>query len=404
MEPFEVFEQSLREMLAHLYDPVFRPPDSLWIHLGLSRDQGIEAVRDEIVSAVEEMKPNDSVPLTARSWRVYGMLRYRFIEDLPQETAAERLGITARHLRRDIIEAVHALALRIWEKQGRELPTAKEIPAEILSSPAPALEAEWHAQLRRELDSLAETASGAVASVAETMQSVIRLGAHLTGPRQIEIVAEPVPSGLMAAIHPSALRQILLSIIDQLARKMSPGRIRLCAGHKDGRVHIQISASPIPASERAEYDHLHEFLSSQNGSLAYTIETNEISLIIELLVVDRCVLVVDDNADIVHLYRRYAAGTRYYIQHISQGQQIYEAINTFHPEVVVLDVMLPDIDGWDLLTRLHEDTSTRQLPVVICSVMREKELALALGASQYIAKPVQRSEFITALDKALDPA
>ena len=66
--------------------------------------------------------------------------------------------------------------------------------------------------------------------------------------------------------------------------------------------------------------------------------------------------------------------------------------------------MLPDIDGWDLLTRLHENPDTRPLPVLICSVMREKELARALGARYFLSKPVQRQDFIVALDTVLKPA
>ncbi len=56
--------------------------------------------------------------MTARSWRVYGMLRYRYVEGLSQEATAEKLAITARHLRRSYAEAIHALGLALWEKQA----------------------------------------------------------------------------------------------------------------------------------------------------------------------------------------------------------------------------------------------------------------------------------------------
>jgi len=65
---------------------------------------------------------------------------------------------------------------------------------------------------------------------------------------------------------------------------------------------------------------------------------------------------------------------------------------------------LPDIDGWELLTNLREHPATRSLPVIVCSVVREEELALALGAARYVPKPVRRQEFIQALDQVSPPA
>jgi Amt family ammonium transporter len=61
--------------------------------------------------------------------------------------------------------------------------------------------------------------------------------------------------------------------------------------------------------------------------------------------------------------------------------------------------MLPDIDGWDLLTRLSEMPDTRDIPVIVCSVVSDPELAIALGAMGCLTKPVQRPEFLAALNR-----
>lgn len=63
--------------------------------------------------------------------------------------------------------------------------------------------------------------------------------------------------------------------------------------------------------------------------------------------------------------------------------------------------MLPDTDGWKLLSELRESPKTRDTPIIICSVIREEKLALALGATLYLPKPVQRLEFTQALDRVL---
>jgi two-component system sensor histidine kinase/response regulator len=113
------------------------------------------------------------------------------------------------------------------------------------------------------------------------------------------------------------------------------------------------------------------------------------------------VLVVDDNPDLMHFYQRYVQGTRYQIVSLREGARVFETIQTVAPDVIVLDVMLPDADGWELLSHLHNHPTARSIPVIVCSVVREEELALALGAKLYVPKPVRRQEFIQALDRAM---
>jgi CheY-like chemotaxis protein len=102
----------------------------------------------------------------------------------------------------------------------------------------------------------------------------------------------------------------------------------------------------------------------------------------------------------VYFYRRCTAGTTYNFNHISLGKDLFQAIDTFKPDIILLDVMLPDMDGWQLLTNLHERSVSRDIPVVVCSVMKEENLALALGACGYLVKPVQPQQLVEALDHA----
>jgi len=113
------------------------------------------------------------------------------------------------------------------------------------------------------------------------------------------------------------------------------------------------------------------------------------------------VLVVDDNEDLVHFYRLCLAGTTYRIVAVGEGRRAFEMIEAKRPDIIVLDLMLPDIDGWELLAQFHEHPLSRSIPIVVCSVVREEDLAFALGATVCITKPVRRRQFTQALDKAL---
>jgi CheY-like chemotaxis protein len=400
MNAFEDFEQSVRGTLAHLYDPAYRPPEIVWTVTGCDPQQGLEAIQMAMIRAIEDLKPAHHVPSTARSRRVYGLLFHRYVQGLTQEETAERLGITPRHLRREQAGAVHALALHLWE-QSR---AAEKLAQEERSQPSDAQLPAYRSQVKQELAALQDSAPGAVADVGEAIHGAVKLGSALTTQRGVDLEVESLQPNLVAVIHPSALRQVLLAAVRQLAQLMSSGQIALRAEREERNVRIAITGQPAATDSPPNGNFIREIVAAQGGSVEVSAEDDRISFCMELPSVDLAVLVVDDNADLIHLYRRYVVGTRYRIVHTAQGQRVFEIVEASAPDVIILDVMLPDIDGWELLAHLHEHPATRSIPVVVCSVVREEDLALALGAALYLPKPVERQQFIQALDHVLSQA
>jgi CheY-like chemotaxis protein len=180
------------------------------------------------------------------------------------------------------------------------------------------------------------------------------------------------------------------------------GDVTIKAERGNGQIRLTLAGPPPTDEQPVNWDPIQEILTLQGGSLAIAHDQDHLTLSIEVPSAgDVTVLVVDDNPDMVYFYQRCAEGTRYHIVHESQGQRVFEATDAYAPAVIVLDIMLPDVDGWELLSNLHEHPATRSVPVVVCSVIREKELALALGAAVFLSKPMDHRRFIQALDQAL---
>ena len=210
---------------------------------------------------------------------------------------------------------------------------------------------------------------------------------------------------LVTTIHPSVLRQILITAIGRVAGCTSTGQITIFARLEGGSVKITVTG-PIATEDRpTKSDFIRDILAPEGVSIETHIDGDHIFLWIELPSVGKItVLAVDDNLDMARFYRRSTEGTSYHIVHTAEGQGLFKTIEATAPDIIVLDVMLPDVDGWELLMRLHEDCATRSIPVIVCSVIREEELARSLGAALYLLKPVRPRQFTQALDQVLSQA
>jgi CheY-like chemotaxis protein len=108
------------------------------------------------------------------------------------------------------------------------------------------------------------------------------------------------------------------------------------------------------------------------------------------------VLVVDDDPKSAGLLQIYLSEAGYTVEIARDGEAGLEKIKQRPPDIVVLDVLLPKMDGWEFLTQLREDVNTQQMPVVIVSIADEKNKGFALGATEYFVKPVQKEKLLHA--------
>jgi CheY-like chemotaxis protein len=387
---FDAFRDDLHEALNHIHDPAYDPPASLYQVLDCPPRDGAGPVQSALVRAIMALQPELDAPAESQTRRTFELLKARFLDRLTQDDTAERLEVSPRHVRRIQQEAIHALARTVWEQ-----------PAS--SSPSTTSDAHlWRSQVQQDLASLRESAAQARASVADTIDAAVHLEQPLAQARGVSVTVDRAPPTATVAAHPTLLRQAVVTALSYLLQEAGAATVTVRTQQSDATLDIvaqATSAHLAPSDKRAL---LHEILAAVGGSARATAQDDGVTITLRLPTDRlRTVLVVDDNEDIVHFYRRAVRGTRYRIAHTGRARGLRDVITRTDPDLLVLDVMLPDADGWELLTFLHEDPATRALPIVVCTVMRERELALALGAAAFLAKPIQHAEFVATLQRVL---
>ncbi|MEW5721153.1 MAG: response regulator, partial [Chloroflexota bacterium] len=115
------------------------------------------------------------------------------------------------------------------------------------------------------------------------------------------------------------------------------------------------------------------------------------------------VLAIDDNADIVALFQRYLSGHAVSVVGAKNADEALRRAAELQPQAITLDVMIPDQDGWEILQKLKAAPETKHIPVIICSVLHEPQLAQAMGASGYVTKPVSQEKLLETLHRWLMP-
>ncbi len=102
----------------------------------------------------------------------------------------------------------------------------------------------------------------------------------------------------------------------------------------------------------------------------------------------RCLAVIDDDAGFVQEMAAHLTGHGFVVDTAATAAQGFAMVKRVRPDAVVLDRLLPDSDGFDLLTRFKDDPKTCGIPVVLVTIRPEKALGMRLGAAAYLVKPV----------------
>jgi PAS domain S-box-containing protein len=111
------------------------------------------------------------------------------------------------------------------------------------------------------------------------------------------------------------------------------------------------------------------------------------------------VLVVDDDVSARTLLKTYLSKVGYQVAVAANGEEALSLARKLRPNAITLDVMMPGMDGWEVLTRLKQQPDLAHIPVIMLTLAEDKDIGYSLGASEYLIKPVSRDQLTAVLRK-----
>jgi signal transduction histidine kinase/CheY-like chemotaxis protein len=280
--------------------------------------------------------------------------------------------------------------------------------------------------------------------VGELVQSVMATALGLTKGKPIELRQEIAPDLPIVEADRTRIRQILLNLLSNAAKFTDTGVITVQASRADEQLILSVSDTGIGIAPE-HLDAIFEEFRQIDGGSDRRYEGTGLGLAICRRLVDLHggrlwvestpgvgstfafslpiapiaqpsataspkaftphnpngipVLVIDDDPAAIEIVATYLARDGYAVHGVADSRQALEQAHRIKPAAIILDVLMPHKDGWEILTELKADADLREVPVILYTIVEEQKLGYYLGASAYLLKPVSEVELRATLDR-----
>jgi CheY-like chemotaxis protein len=403
----EAFADWVHDALNHLYDSPYlqtHPLAELLVGPQAGALPRSQRLRRLLLDAIQTMRPEAGVPAQSSDWRAYRILELRYLEALGPTEVMHQLALGKSQYFREQGRVLDALTAVLWDKwqAARAEPLSEAGPGEG----ADATTRETLA--RSEAERLYTRATWEAVDVAQLLNELRTVVEPLAQVKNARVRFPPLSHLTVLRADRVMLRQALLNVITyalDIAREAEVEIDSFAEGDETGmRVRAKAAAAGQPSLGAWErqgvgLDICRQLMQEMGGALHLAAggQPGWEARLAWPMSQQRVLLVVDDNQGFVDLFRRYLAAHHWQVLGAPDGATARQAIAETRPTVIMLDVMMPREDGWEFLMSLKANPETRDIPVIICSVLTEPQLALTLGAAAYLSKPVTQQALLQAL-------
>jgi CheY-like chemotaxis protein len=385
-----------------------------------------QQLRRLLLDAIRAMHPKPGVPAQSVDWRAYRILELRYIEGMAPADVMAGVALSRSQYFREQARILEAITTHLWEQvQQRVHLSVPEQAQQQRPDPPKQSEGENPHESRQEI-ATAEAARLSAQALWETVElhslldELQTLLLSLGEVKGVSVHFDPMSSFVVRRADRVMLRQAILNVMSFGFDIVRGGTVTVNHMTHNGKEGLHICArapsalafEPMQAESSATHrqgvglEICRQLMQAMRGELLIARQHpgQWDAYLLWPLAQSPALLVVDDNILFADLLARYLSGHEWKVISASDGAQAQRILDELLPTVIVLDVMMPKQDGWDFLRTLKLDARTREIPVIICSVLNEPELALMLGAVASLPKPLSQQALLQELARWGHPA
>lgn len=383
------FEEHIRDLLSNLYDYLKLADNPVAGALApeLSGNERLAAIRRLVLGAIDELQSEPKGGPGSRRNRLYFILQLRYVEQQSTVDVLQQLALSERQYYREHQRALQTISRVIWDERFAGAAAGSAEAAQL--------------SLADELDYLNVDRGQRAFDVKAEILAAIRTTRVIAERRGIDINVKDAGEPISLSLSQPVFRQLIVLVLNDLLSTLETGaRIDIELSQQEAALWIHFGGLASSAQARGCCERLlgdataRALLASLKAEL--DCETPP-QLRLRFGRAMRKLLVVDDNPDTIGLFKRYLAHQPYQLLAAQAEDEALRIAQATPLLGIILDVMLPGKDGWQILQRFKSHPATAQIPVLICSVLEMEALALSLGADGYLKKPPTRDEFLALL-------
>lgn len=386
---FEEFVEQVKQVLEHLYDFAFlqqHPLARIYDKDGdLSAKTAGRQLRQDLLAVIESLRPHDRAHFRSPVARLYNILHQYYVENLTIREVAIELGLSERQAYRDLRRGQERVAAALWDKRLPEAPEAGTAPASddfSFDSELARLKVNFSSV---DLASLAQQASASVERLAHQ--------------HEVEIVIHQPPQPITLFTDPGIAHQVLVSVLSYAIQRALPGKVgvEITSNRQYALLTLRFSVQSPLGNTTSVITKLAQII---NWKITFALQADNMAQVtLHTMPEKTTILIIDDNEGWVELVGRFLEGYNCVVVSPTDQEDSVQQVEDLNPALVILDVMMPKRDGWEVLQRLRAYPPTARIPIIVCSVFNDPQLAYSLGASAFVAKPTNWKTILETMEQ-----
>ncbi|MCY3781660.1 MAG: response regulator [Chloroflexi bacterium] len=343
----EDYLKQVKEILDHLYDYPYLQ-NHAWarpfLDEGLTPQQAGQQLRRRFVDAIDTLNPDRVIFFREPEARLYNLLHLYYVEGFSIVELTDELNLSRRQIYRDLKRGQHTVAKLLYAQD--EAPTKTSEPATSLSDVT---------SLEQELSQLQYNFH--LVDMCQLMRDAINSVMPLCRQKDIQFRSSVPSRAIHISTDKAIAEQVLVNILSQIIVQIAPASIDVSLQENEDKPVIAVAYAPVSAQD-IDFSALSQLTKQLDWSVRHSTQAERETVSILPRAGAHTIMVIDDNQALLQLLQRYLSNHRCQVLTVPNGEKGWALLQEAMPDALIMDVMMPELDGWELLQRIRSNPVT----------------------------------------------